>query len=153
MKAQPFSFKTNEGFHNSIVKILLLYVGTSAIFLGIFLYLFYENRINSLRLQQMIQMRNEYVYLVDFITQNLISPTLEQDSSKTSVRELDMQSLSKLQGQISSPFALVDKNKNVLFSTLSRKCLKIWILSFHTKRSYTSSMKTISFLSIFAAFL
>ena len=114
MKAQPFSFKTNEGFHNSIVKILLLYVGTSAIFLGIFLYLFYENRINSLRLQQMIQMRNEYVYLVDFITQNLISPTLEQDSSKTSVREL---------------------------------------LSFHTKRSYTSSMKTISFLSIFAAFL
>ena len=120
MKAQPFSFKTNEGFHNSIVKILLLYVGTSAIFLGIFLYLFYENRINSLRLQQMIQMRNEYVYLVDFITQNLISPTLEQDSSKTSVRELDMQSLSKLQGQISSPFALVDKNKNVLFSTLTQ---------------------------------
>lgn len=93
----------SKKFDTTILKILLLYLSTSAIFLGIIFFVMYERGLHTLRTQQLIQMRNEYINIITHLSE-------EQDLNKA---------IATLKDKVNLPFALIDEDNHVLFSNLS----------------------------------
>jgi len=89
--------------NTAIVKILLLYLSTSAVFFGILFFIMHEKEIHSLRTKQMIQMRNDYITIMTHLAQD----NNIESGVKNALEKVEM------------PFAVIDVDNNVLFSNLS----------------------------------
>ena len=95
-------------FNTTILKILILYLSTSAIFLGIIFSVMYEKGVHSLRLKQMLQMRNDYI--------NIATQLYENKDIKSAINNI--------KNEVQSHFVIA-KDNEVLFSNLSIPAQKV----------------------------
>ncbi len=107
-------------FNTTILKILILYLSTSAIFLGVIFFVMYEKGMQNLRVKQMIQMRNDYISIATHLYEN---PALK-------VAILD------IKDKIQTPFAIIDSKGHTLFSSLSIPAHKALSLMKHSKDGF-----------------
>lgn len=105
-----------SGFNSTIFKILLLYVSTSAVFLGLFLYFYYQQKLDSMRLQQMIQMRSQY----NLIVSNIVTNWLDTGwiNSTKPINAIIVEDLNALSEQVNTPFMVVNGENDILFNTI-----------------------------------
>lgn len=93
-----------KNFNAVIFKILILYLGTSILLLGFIFFMMYHKGLHNLRIQQMIQIRTNYIQIVT---------TLYEQNLDSAIKTLP--------SMISTPFALIDSADNVVFSNLTKQ--------------------------------
>ncbi|OBV28903.1 hypothetical protein BKN38_09050 [Helicobacter sp. CLO-3] len=135
-------------FNATIFKILALYLGTSTLFLGFIFFVMYQKGLHDLRTQQMVQMRNNYIQIATHIYEHKPSVDVAEnardkvdsradsgadfkiDSRAESKPESKKQEhrkreialataqLDTIASEISTPFAIIDSDDRVIFSTI-----------------------------------
>mgnify|MGYP004511606083 FL=1 len=90
--------------HKTIIKILVLYLGTSAVFLCIGFYFLNIKMTQNIIYKQMAELRDTSFYILDVLRRSYIwEIALEDIKARTPI-----------------PFAIYDRHDNKLFSNLSR---------------------------------
>ena len=97
------SFYKSVKFHKSILYILALYLGTSIVLLGVIFSVMYHKGLQNLHAYQMVQMRNDYIQIATII--------YTHKSVQAAKNELE--------NAIDTPFAIIDSNGEVVFSTIT----------------------------------
>lgn len=99
----------NKELKNSIIKILMLYIGTSSIFLIILFFMIYIKEINFLRINQMVQLKEAELFIGSLIVDSI-------DKESKTINKIELKNeLEKLDSSLH--FMILDSNE-ILYSNV-----------------------------------